>query len=125
MKALYIVILAIAIVSCGDDTNKKLYNQVMDVHDEVMPKMEDLYNMKKELVAKLQDSTSVSMDERAEIQSRISHIDSVGDMMMDWMHGFNPPEESADKEQTKAYLESEMEKVQKVKEAILQTLDHK
>jgi hypothetical protein len=125
MKALYIVVLAIAIVSCGDDSNKKLYNDVMNIHDEVMPKMEDLYNMKKELQAKLKDSMAISIEERVKMQSKVSEIDSVGKMMMDWMHEFNPPEEGADKDETKVYLESEMEKVKKVKEAILTTLDHK
>jgi hypothetical protein len=125
MKAVYIVVFAIAIVSCGDDTNKKLYNNVMDIHDEVMPKMENLYNMKKELQAKLKDSTALSVDDRMKMQSRISEIDSVSKMMMDWMHEFTPPEEDADKDQSKAYLESELEKVTKVKEAILATLAQK
>lgn len=131
MKALYILIIATAIVSCqkstdhshhddmggteSDSTNTILYNQVMDIHDEVMPKMEDLYNMKKDLQGKLE---TASADDKVKLEQRIAKIDSASSLMMDWMHEFDPPADTADQEQARAYLEGEMEKVKRVKEAI-------
>jgi hypothetical protein len=138
MKALYSLILAVAIVGCQksehahnhddgavepDSTNTILYNQVMDIHDEVMPKMEDLYNLKKDLQSQLEAAPNA--DQKQKIEQHIAQIDSASKMMEDWMHNFNPPADSADQEQKRAYLEGEMEKVKRVKEAMLEALDHK
>jgi hypothetical protein len=137
MKNIYIIVLALAIVSCnksehanhdghdmesmeGDSTNTILYNQVMDIHDEVMPKMEDLYNKKKELKTQLETATA---DQKAALEQKIAEIDSASNMMMSWMHEFNPPADTADQEQSRAYLEAEMEKVKRVKVAIEETLN--
>jgi len=138
MKLVYSLILGLAIVGCQksehaheqdedfvepDSTNTILYNQVMDIHDEVMPKMEDLYNLKKDLQEKLGSTTDQAS--KADIELRLAQIDSASKLMMDWMHQFNPPPDTVDQEQIRAYLESEMEKVKRVREAILETLDHK
>jgi hypothetical protein len=122
-KIFYTLSIALLLVSCGPDENTILYNQVMDIHDEVMPKMEDLYNLKKELQGKLKtDSATISADERAAIEARITKIDAADKQMMDWMHGFAPPEKDADKAQAKAYLEAELVKVKAVRESILDAM---
>ncbi len=135
MRSLYYTLIIAALAtSCGkssdqhahqhgaaesDSTNTILYNQVMDIHDEVMPRMEDLYNLKKDLQTKL---TSASAADQPAIAARIAKIDSASQLMMDWMHEFNPPADTANQEEARAYLEIEMEKVKKVKEAINETL---
>ena len=135
MKVSYLLFLAITIVSCqrseqahhhddgameSDSTNTILYNQVMDIHDEVMPKMEDLYNLKKDLQSR--SEAAPSADEKQKLDQQIAAIDSASNLMMDWMHEFNPPADTVDQEQIRAYLESEMVKVKQVKEAILTVL---
>lgn len=134
MKYIYIlVITAFVAASCGksgeqtgheghdmsamesDSTNTILYNQVMDIHDEVMPKMNDLYNITKDLKAKAE---AASGEEKAKLEARIAKLDSAGKLMMDWMHEFNPPADTSDVETSRAYLEGEMEKVKRVKEGI-------
>lgn len=134
MKALYSLIIAAAIVGCQksehahhndattepDSTNTILYNQVMDIHDEVMPKMEELYNLKKDLQAKL--AASPTEDVKKTLLLRLGEIDSASAMMEDWMHEFNPPADTTDQEQIRAYLEGEMEKVKRVREAMISAL---
>lgn len=135
MKLFNSLIIALAIVGCqksehvhhdegnateSDSTNTILYNQVMDIHDEVMPKMEALYNMKKDIQAKIEANPPAS--EKKELEAKIAEIDFASVMMEDWMHEFNPPADTTDKEQIRAYLESEMVKVKRVKEAMLQAL---
>ena len=105
-----------------DSTNVLLYNQVMDIHDEVMPKMEDLYNKKKDIEDKLKDPAGLTAAEKEKLTKQVAQIDSVSKLMMDWMHEFNPPADSADKEETRAYLEQEMEKIRIVKQAMLETI---
>jgi hypothetical protein len=105
-----------------DSSNVVLYNEVMDVHDEVMPKMEDLYNMKKDIQDQLKDPTGLAAEKQLVLQKKIAQIDSVSKMMMDWMHEFNPPADTADREETRAYLERELERVRQVKQAMLETI---
>lgn len=138
MKNLFILFALILLVSCGkkdehaghdmtaaasDDANQILYNQVMDIHDEVMPKMEDLYNLKKELQDKIANTPNLAAEEKQKLEQRIIVVDSVSKLMMDWMHSFDPRPDSANKEAARAYLEAEMEKIKKVKEAMLETLE--
>lgn len=104
------------------DANQVLYNEVMDIHDEVMPRMEELYNLKKDLGEKIKNTPGLVEEERKKLEQRIIVIDSVSKMMMDWMHEFNPLPDSTDQEAAREYLESEMEKIKKVKEAMLETL---
>lgn len=105
-----------------DSANVVLYNEVMDVHDEIMPRMEDLYNLKKDAQGKLSDPGRLVQGEEEKLKKRIAEIDSVSDMMMDWMHEFNPPPDTANDENTRAYLESEMEKIRLVRQAMLETI---
>ena len=107
----------------NDSTNVVLYNQVMDIHDEVMPKMEDLYNMKKDIEDQLKNSKGLAAEQRQKLEEKVAQIDSVSKLMMDWMHEFNPPPDTTDKEEARAYLERELERVRQVKQAMLETIE--
>jgi hypothetical protein len=106
-----------------DSSHVVLYNEVMDIHDEVMPKMEDLYNMKKDIEERLKDPKGLAADQREKLEKKVAQIDSVSKLMMDWMHEFNPPPDSAESEEKRAYLERELERVRLVKQAMLETLE--
>src|SRR5262245_36981732 len=73
-----------------DDPNQALYNQVMDIHDEVMPFTEDLYNINKGLKAQLKEAKDDSV--KADLVRRIGYIDAVNQLMMEWMRKFHPPD---------------------------------
>ena len=103
--------------------NQTLYNEVMKVHDEVMPKMGDLYNLKKELEKKIADTPTMSEEKKKEIESIIAKLDSADQGMRDWMHHFNPIPDSVGEEKAREYLEDEMEKVKKVKADILEAME--
>lgn len=100
--------------------NQALYNEVMKIHDEVMPKMEDIHNVKVILKEKL---TKASDAERPRIEATIARLDSAGEGMMVWMREFRPLPDSLGEERAREYLENEMEKVKKVREGILQALE--
>jgi len=103
--------------------NEALYNSVMDTHDEVMPRIQDLYNLKKRLQDQLAANPSMEATEKAELEKRIANLDSVNNMMMDWMHHFSPLPDSASQEDAREYLEGEMEKIKKVRDAILAIIE--
>lgn len=101
--------------------NQQLYDQVMDVHDEVMPKMNDLYKAKTALSTQLKlPGTTDSQQE--EIRQKIARIDSASEGMMAWMRQFEPPADSLGEESVRSYIQSELKKVERVREDILETL---
>ena len=102
--------------------NQELYDKVMAVHDEVMPKMNDLHKAKTSLQTRLK-LPGVPDGERKEIQLQIARIDSASEAMMVWMRQFQPPADSTGEEKARKYLENELIKVRKVKEDILSALE--
>lgn len=106
-----------------EDPNQALYDQVMNVHDEVMPKMEDIYKIKSQLQEKIANSPDLVEERKEAIEQMILTLDAANNSMMDWMHQFNPLPDSVDEEQSRAYLESQMEKIKAVKEKMLSTLE--
>lgn len=136
MKMKLLSLLTIILMGCGgpsqegqqsasdadsSDPNQVLYDQVMDIHDEVMPKTEDLHNLKQKLQEQIAATPGMVVEEREKLEQRIARLDSVNQMMMDWMHYFNLPD-SLSAEAKREYLESQMEKIKQVREAILETL---
>jgi hypothetical protein len=137
MKKLFILVLITAsVVACKpkseDNTeasealetspNEALYNEVMKIHDEVMPKMNDIYKYLQQLKDKLK-SPNLSAKDKEEINAVLSKLDSAGNGMMVWMRQFDPIPDSVGEEKARIYLEGEMEKVKRVREDIAQALE--
>jgi hypothetical protein len=97
--------------------NAVLGEEVMKVHDEVMPRMNDIYKLKEGLKKKLTEA-GVADDKKKEIEQTITELDAASESMMVWMRAFNPQPDTLDEAKTHAYLEDEMKKVTKVKEDI-------
>ena len=95
----------------------------MKVHDEVMPKMDDIYKLKQELKKQMTDSSTVAVEKRKTIASTILRLDSASENMMVWMRNFNPIPDSLGEEKARAYLEDQQEKIKKVKEGMLKAID--
>jgi hypothetical protein len=101
--------------------NQALYEEVMGIHDEVMPKMNDLYKRKTALKTRL-ELPGISENEMQEIHQKIARIDSSSESMMVWMREFDPVPDSEGEEEARTYLEEELVKVKKVREDILEAL---
>lgn len=109
--------------SNSDSPNEALYDQVMDVHDEVMPKMDEIMKLKRELQDKIANTPDMVVERKAKLEQVISNLDSASNAMMDWMHKFNPLPDSVDQELAREYLESEMERIKKVKTQMLEAIE--
>jgi hypothetical protein len=103
--------------------NQALYDEVMKVHDEVMPKMNDIYKLKGQLKETIDNTPGLAEDKKKEIESIIVRLDSASEGMMVWMRKFNPLPDSLGEEQAKEYLEGEMEKIKKVREDVRKALE--
>ncbi|MEQ9660306.1 MAG: hypothetical protein RLO00_19365, partial [Fulvivirga sp.] len=75
---------------------KALYDDVMDVHDEMMPKMENMMSMK----GKLKEKVDLLKEEAAqselvnELENIIQSLEIADEAMMNWMRQFDPETDS-------------------------------
>jgi len=106
-----------------DGGNATLHKEVMDVHNEVMPKMDEIFKMKESLKNKVASTPTMSAESKKTMEATISQLDSAGEGMMIWMRKFNPPPDSTGREEAKTYLENEMIKIKKVRQDILAALE--
>jgi regulator of replication initiation timing len=108
--------------TANNSPNQALYDQVMAVHDEVMPKTGEIYQLKKELQEKVAKSPDLAVEKKKQLDQIITELDSADHLMMDWMHKFDPLPDSVNQEAAREYLENEMEKIKKVRELINGTI---
>lgn len=126
IRPILLVISLILAFAC-DDTDKKeeqsLKKSVLEIHDEVMPQMQVLEQMKEKLLqieAELvDDNTEDHADEVAQIQNMAKELTRSGEAMMTWMREYEPQiPEDMEHEQAMTYLESEKEKIESVRTLI-------
>ena len=95
-----------------------LYSVVMGIHDEIMPKMQDIFNIKTALEDKLPNS-NVNNDSLAVI---IDDLEQAEAGMMNWMRSFRP-DKTLGHDSLMQYYRSEKEKIEKVKEEMESSLE--
>jgi hypothetical protein len=96
--------------------NEKLYNEVMKVHDEVMPKMNDIHKLKMSIRERIEKNPNLPKAERLKLDAMYAKLDSANEGMMVWMREFRPLPDSLGEEKAKRYLENEMERVNAVRQ---------
>lgn len=125
-----VAILLTALACTTNNTNntdkakeqEELYNQVMSVHDEVMPKMGELNAMARDLkgLTELPDSTKIN------VSAVVTNLDNAHEGMMAWMGGFQTLDkikmEGKSHEEILAYLNEELVKVEAVKTNMLSSM---
>lgn len=112
--------------SAEEGSNEALYNQMMDVHDEIMPQMDQIMKLKRELTDKIANSPELVAEQKEEIEKVISNLDSASNAMMDWMHRvhkYDPKADTANSENSREFLETEMERIRKVKNLMEESIE--
>jgi len=116
MKRLLIFLCLIALFSsCREKST--LEQEVIAVHDEVMPKLGELNKDRKNLQAILKSTTDETV--KAELLAAITSLEKADDGMMDWMSDWKVPSEPTEQ---KPYLEKEMIRINKVKTDMLESM---
>ena len=101
MKTIFFLLLLVMLLpGCGQSKqdSQALYDDVMKVHDEVMPRMDDIYSLKVNLKKQAADSSGLTDDRRKAIEAAILKLDAAGEGMMVWMRNFNPLPDSLGEE---------------------------
>jgi hypothetical protein len=110
-------------IACERKGNQELYDEVMDIHDEVMPKMNDIHNYKKAFQNEITNNPTITEARKTQLESIIVKLDSAGDGMMVWMRKFDPIPDSVGVDKARDYLLEEKKKVSKVKKDMVEALE--
>lgn len=108
------------VVEIKDDNNKALLKEVMDIHDEVMPKMSYIASLQqkfRQMAEKTKDKTL--KDKYLELSTGLEKADEA---MMVWMEKFPENIDQMPTEEAHKVLLSEKEKVTKMKEQVLNAI---
>jgi hypothetical protein len=103
-----------------------LENQVMAVHDEVMPKMKEINELSTQLRAiksKLKENEVGKIESPAGLDDVVSGLKLAEQSMWDWMKSFSDTKAITQEDQLKAFYEKELEKINKVKQDMLAAID--
>lgn len=105
--------------------SKALYGQAMDIHDEIMPKMDKLYTLRKSLKDTLANTPTLAPAVKTDIEARIHLLDSADKSMMDWMHDsrLRPSKDTTNHEVYQRYMKSKVESAEKMKALMLEAIE--
>ena len=125
MKNLLIGTMGLLIfTSCGNSKKEemeKLREEVIAVHDEIMPMMDDLYKLRSSLNLKLVEDSIASV--KMGVPEMIITIKDAEEAMMDWMRNFDPNFSGKDDEETRMYLLEQKKSIEHTKTLMLQARD--
>ena len=104
-----------------------MFAQAMVVHDEVMPRIDEIMQLKLEFKDLLKDrgTLTLSSTDSVELNRAIQVLEEADEMMMVWMRKYTKiPADSIEFEKAKAFVDSGYFKVKKVKNSILESIEH-
>lgn len=118
IKLIVSITLLAFVASCNQENKvEKLKTEVMTIHDEVMPKMGRLMNLKKQLKDKIARLDSIG-DNTEELVQLIHNLEGADEAMMEWMRSYKEPTPEMSEEEALKYLQDRMESIRKVKQKI-------
>jgi len=116
--------LLLFITACNekDNSTKQLQNEVIAIHDEVMPMMSTFAHTSIKIdsilnnweTIKLENSEIDTAEEKAKLINLKNEIEASNDAMNDWMHELNLDFESMSEAEAQEYLQNERLKVQEI-----------
>ncbi|MFC2187076.1 hypothetical protein ACFCT7_07120 [Fulvivirgaceae bacterium LMO-SS25] len=134
LKTLFLaVVVAFVAIACEsgpteEEQQNSLKDEVMEIHDEVMPKMGEMNTLKNELLA---DADSLSADSSnvenlelsIDLKQIASELEEANKSMMDWMRNYKPTFDEQTHEEIMQYLEDQKVKAGEVKTKILTSIE--
>lgn len=125
-KFLGLMLIAIFTYSCGGGFDAKVEeNKVLDIHDEVMPKIGEVMSLRRQVLAKVSEIESQNPQNETlkDLRDLAAELESANDGMMSWMNDWSKSKKphvngTSSEEEQIAFFKAEMERVTKVKEDI-------
>lgn len=125
---LQLISLYFLLLSCADEhekSNEELKQEVIAIHDEVMPKMGTLKLYRTEVLDKIQELSVNSAENESkfeELNLLEQDLHQAFEEMFVWMRQFKRSYEEWDEEKTTQYLEEQKVMIEKVNAKIKQSL---
>ena len=107
---LLIVFLVLNLFSCQNNDAEVLHNQIMDIHDEVMPKTGEIAYLYLAFRKKVETDSTISINQKMELLKQADDLEKAEDEMMVWMNDYTPPHKmksSKNDNQIIAYLQEQ------------------
>jgi hypothetical protein len=130
MKKIILLAIVVSFLGCNKQSDKNLdliQNEVMAIHDEVMPKMGDILNLKEKLNKQLTNTDSTKAEYviiKSKIDSLKSQLVDADNQMMDWMNEYNVDTLMAiNEEEGMKYLQAEKQKLTLIKAKTNQSIE--
>ena len=136
-----IFLISLAIISCSPkqkihsdeedlSPSGKLYSEVIDIHDTLMPKIENIMIYKGKAKKKMAELDSLNkgdlkkdlVGQKMQLGLLLKSLTHADDAMMNWMHQFDPNMKNLSEDEKVKYLEEEKIKISKVKITMDSTL---
>ena len=116
-----LVLILLLAAACGgsqENNTDTLLDEVMAVHDEIMPKLSDMSKLRKQLKGQIdelvsQDSVG-NMELIQQFQQGIEELDNSHEGMMNWMREFDNDFEGQTTEQILKYLNDQKGRIEEV-----------
>lgn len=103
------------LIGCKGDMDpavQKAHDEVMVIHDAVMPEMGTMRKLRKKLDKQIEDR-QLAGTELENVNKMIQDLKDSDEAMMEWMHQFDMPKE-ASKEELLSYLADQKKKMEDV-----------
>ncbi|MBK6263613.1 hypothetical protein JKA74_01095 [Marivirga sp. S37H4] len=123
-QLMFLCLISTAFISCTDSEKEvnSLKEEVIRIHDEVMPKMDEIMQLKKALKERESVLDSSQTEEMTAIHNHILHLDEADEEMMNWMRNYNASMENMTDEEKIEYLKNEKVAIQMVKQLMMSSI---
>ena len=119
---LTLLVAATFIYSCNSkpDENKQLQDEVIAIHDEIMPLMSDFVKNSIKIDSLLNNGEINNQEKENELVNLKRILDDANEAMNDWMYEFEMEHADKSNQEIKEYLEDELARINLVKEKFLE-----
>ncbi len=104
---------------------EQLHEEVMAIHDEVMPKMGEINKLSRELKEVAESSSSYDESVKSIASQAVQQLEQADEGMMSWMEAYQSPSKKRgemDHAAIMQYLEAEKQKIGTVKAQMLESI---
>jgi hypothetical protein len=88
---LLLLFLVLSLPACQNSEVEVLHNEIMDIHDEVMPKTSDIAYLYLAFRKKVETDSTISTDQKVELLKQADDLEKAEDEMMVWMNDYISP----------------------------------
>ena len=111
----YLSLLIIPFLFSACNQHEKIYDEVMEIHDEAMAKMDQIMELKTQLNEQVETLQADTLSDQSlkidKMNSLVQNLEEADEAMMSWMREFHNDYEEVAKSEIMDYLEEQKERI--------------